>query len=106
MNWLGLPNLPVYQFPNLPRLAKPKLHPKPASGIVPLQGPIVTGDAAGATFQAALELDADVATFLVDRIEVGRADKQAVLLLAVLPADFLVDADVSYALSNWFCNTA
>jgi hypothetical protein len=57
---------------------------------------VLARNAAGAAFQTALELDIDIPAFLVDRVEVGGADVQAVLFPAISLADFLVDADMAF----------
>jgi hypothetical protein len=77
-------------------LTKSKLYPESTPRIIPFQSAVLARNPTGATFQTALELDIDIPVFLVDRVEVGRADVQAVFFLAFSLADFLVDADVAF----------
>jgi hypothetical protein len=57
---------------------------------------VLARDTAGTAFQTALELDIDIPAFLVDRVEMGGADVQTILFLAISLADLLVDADVAF----------
>jgi hypothetical protein len=77
-------------------LTKSKLYPESTPRIIPFQSAVLARNATSATFQTALELDIDITAFLVDRVEMGGADVQAVLFLAISSANFLVDADVAF----------
>jgi hypothetical protein len=69
------------------------LYPKAGPGIVPLQALILTGDQAGATFQAALPVDLDP-TLWVQGVQVCRADEKARAELADGLAYLLIDGNV------------